>query len=67
MNSDDLYSSFQGAPPLRNRIRQPLKQGLLKLYPKLLAEQGILLSQAESRRLLIAALGDVLEELRGEQ
>ena len=66
MNSDDLYASFQGSQPLRNRIRAQLKQELPKLYQKLLAEQKILLSQAESRRLLIAALGDVLEELRSE-
>jgi len=67
MNSDDLYNSFQGAQPLRNRIRTQLKQELPKLYQKLLAEQKIRLSQAESRRLLIAALGDVLEELRNEK
>ncbi len=66
MNSDDLYNSFQGAQPLRNRMRAQLKQELPKLYQKLLAEQKILLSQAESRRLLIAVLGDVLEELRSE-
>jgi hypothetical protein len=67
MNSDDLYNRFQDPQPLRQRIRNQLKQELPKLYQKLLTEQGIILSRAESQRLLIAALGDVLEELRNEK
>jgi len=41
-----------------------MQEAIQEAYEKILADEGIVLSRAEKRRLLIMVVGDVLAELQ---
>ena len=50
--------------PLWRWIRDRMQEAIQEAYEKILADEGIVLSRAEKRRLLIMVVGDVLAELQ---